>query len=658
MNSIQSIEDRNGARGEIQVEIVREPQGTLDVGSSDTKPGPEAAAGVIGFKVKDDGVGFTDEHMTSFETLDSELKIAKGCHGIGRLLWLKAFDRAKVTSRYRDDSGAGMLRTFRFDGNEGVSEHQNCPCDFDGPTETIVELQRFKEAYREYSRKTTRAIATGLFEHCLWHFMREGGAPHIVVSDGDDTVDVDDVSREYMLSSSQTEIITVKEQPFELTHVRLRTNKSSAHVIAYCAAGRLVKEESIAGKLPGLFGRLGDGDESFVYSCYVVSAYLDRIVRVERTDFDFPDGTDPSLFVPEDITLEEVRSEILKRVQTYLGEYLETNKAAALERVEQFVAQHAPRYRPILSRIPEDEMLVDPGMSAADLELFLHEKLKDIECRLIGDGQAILSPKSTEKYDDYRKRVAQYLDAAADVKKSDLAGYVSHRRVVIDLLGRAIERNEDGKYVREDLIHGLIMPMGKESDEISYDDANLWLIDERLAFHDYLASDKPLTSAKVTGSQCRKEPDIFAINKFDNPILVSESKEPPLASIVVVEIKRPMRDDAKEGEEKSPIEQALGYLEQIRIGGVLTRRGRPLPRSEEMPGYCYVLCDLTDTMKRRCVMHDGILTEDGLGYFFYNKNYRAHVEVISFDRLVKAARERNRAFFDKLGLPTSEVEEP
>ena len=57
-------------------------------------------------------------------------------------------------------------------------------------------------------------------------------------------------------------------------------------------------------------------------------------------------------------------------------------------------------------------------------------------------------------------------------------------------------------------------------------------------------------------------------------------------------------------------------------------------------------------------MHDGILTEDGLGYFFYNKNYRAHVEVISFDRLVKAARERNRAFFDKLGLPTSEVEEP
>ena len=48
-------------------------------------------------------------------------------------------------------------------------------------------------------------------------------------------------------------------------------------------------------------------------------------------------------------------------------------------------------------------------------------------------------------------------------------------------------------------------------------------------------------------------------------------------------------------------------------------------------------------------MHDAIRTSDGLGYFFYNKTFRAYVEVISFDRLVNSAKERNKAFFDKLG---------
>lgn len=46
----------------------------------------------------------------------------------------------------------------------------------------------------------------------------------------------------------------------------------------------------------------------------------------------------------------------------------------------------------------------------------------------------------------------------------------------------------------------------------------------------------------------------------------AEGQRLPLASIVVIEIKRPMRNDAAAGEAKDPIEQALGYLERIRDG--------------------------------------------------------------------------------------------
>ncbi len=46
-------------------------------------------------------------------------------------------------------------------------------------------------------------------------------------------------------------------------------------------------------------------------------------------------------------------------------------------------------------------------------------------------------------------------------------------------------------------------------------------------------------------------------------------------------------------------------------------------------------------------------TRDGMGYFGYNKHFQAYIEVISYDQLVDMAMERNRAFFDKLGLPSS-----
>ena len=105
------------------------------------------------------------------------------------------------------------------------------------------------------------------------------------------------------------------------------------------------------------------------------------------------------------------------------------------------------------------------------------------------------------------------------------------------------------------------MPMRETSDSIiSEDCGNLWLIDERLAFHSYLASDKTIKSMPITSDDSTKEPDICAFNVFSNPILVNEGRSMPLASITIIELKRPMRDDAKTGEKEDPILQTLIYL--------------------------------------------------------------------------------------------------
>jgi hypothetical protein len=351
-----------------------------------------------------------------------------------------------------------------------------------------------------------------------------------------------------------------------------------------------------------------------------------------------------------EITLSDIRQGVLAEIERFLACELATARNASKERISTFVSQKAPRYRPLLSRFDEAKLVADPTVSDRELELQLHRQLQDIEHEIIADGHIILSGSGGSWEDEsYVEQVHEYMDKVEDLKMSDLAGYVSHRRVVLDILDGLLKVDPQGKYVREERVHSLLMPLRATSMDVGPEASNLWIIDERLAFHDYLASDKTFRSMPVTGSDSTKEPDIMAL-RLNNPMLVSENEHMPLASIVVVEIKRPMRNDATD-DDKNPISQALDYLERVREGGLRTAAGRPIPKSESVPGFCYVIADLTPTMISRCKDADLRPTSDGLGYFGFNNPRGAYVEVISFDRLINAATERNRAFFDKLGLP-------
>lgn len=652
VNSIHSIEEsgKNARDGNITIEILRDPQARMELDDETSKRGPVAQNEIIGFKITDNGVGFNKINFQSFETLDSDHKIDKGCRGVGRLLWLKAFKRVGIISIFKQNDGL-VKRIFSFDAQDGVSE----PMDqnlMNGEISTTIHLDSFNEEYRKAAPKTTYKIAESLLEHCLWYFVREDGVPVITLKDDEESLTLDDLYDEYMVASADTDTITIKEQTFELTHIKSRASAAKTHSLAYIAASRFVKEESIERKIPGLYGRLSDENGEFLYTCYISSDFFDERVRPERTGLDIVENAE-GLIAETEISYKDIREAVLGKVKNYLADYLDGNLQASKERVDTFVATKAPRYRPIMSRIPQEQLNIDPNISDKDLDLTLHKHLYEIERQILDEGHSIMVPKSSESPEEYQERLQKYLAATEDIKKSDLANYVSHRKVILDLLETAIQRNDDGKYVREELIHELIMPMRKDSTEVFLDSCNLWLLDERLAFHDYLASDKTLNAMPITDSTATKEPDICALDVCDNPILVADGQSLPLASITVVEIKRPMRNDAKAGEDHDPIEQALGYLNRIRDGKVKTAKGRPIPNSQDIPGYCYVACDLTDSVINRCKMLDLTPTSDHMAYFGFHKAFKAYIEVISFDRLVQAAKERNRAFFDKLGLPTT-----
>jgi hypothetical protein len=650
VNGLQAIDTCFGddvGQGRLQVRIERSTQGEFEFEASG--PGRAALEPIVGFSVEDNGEGFTTDNMRSFETLDSDYKADMGCRGVGRLLWLKAFDKVSVRSAYRDRDGALRTRQFRFSVDRDV-EYGDAPGGF-SDAGTVVHLEGFKEAFQKNAPKTVDAIAREVFEHCIWYFLRPGGAPDVTIVDSE-VVSLNDLMDEFVYSALPPTTVVVKGETFGMVNLCLTSlARNPTPRLYWCAANRVVFEENLSGKIPGLYGKLRDKASSeFTYVCYLSSDYLDSHVRADRTAFDIEERFVDDTLIDE-ISVEDIRSAVLEEVERILSDELAVAREEGEVRVSEFVSNRAPRYRPVLSRLESLGVTVDPSIKDADLELLLHRNLQKLEAAALVEGHKVFAEAGSEPPEDYENRLTAYLETVNDINMSDLAAYVSRRRVILDLLAKFIRVNEQGRYSREDAVHSLLMPMRKDSNEIGTDASNLWIIDERLAFHDYLASDRTLSSMPITGSESTTEPDILSTRLVDMPVLASEGEGMPLASIVVIEIKRPMRNDATE--DKDPIQQTLDYVRRVRSGGVLTASGRPIPASENSPAFCYIVADLTPTMLRRCEYASLRKTHDGLGYFGFNEPMKAYIEVTSFDGLINAATERNRAFFDKLGLPSS-----
>lgn len=654
VNGIQAIDTRFGddaGQGRLSVRIQRSQQTELDLGPAG--PGRTPLRPIVGFTIEDNGVGFTPENMDSFETLDSEYKAGIGCRGVGRLLWLKAFDKVSVRSAYED--GAGRLRTrhFKFSVERDVEQVavSDEVDDFDEPG-TVVHLDGFTEDYQRNARKSVEAIAREVLEHCIWYFIRPGGAPEVTVADDDGAISLQALMDESALSSMSTTTIEVKGRKFDMANLFHRSaGRNLTPRLYWCAANRVVFDENLTGKVPGLYGRLKDeSSEEFTYVCYLSSDFLDAHVRADRTAFDISEHA-AGATLEDDISLDDIRSAVLNKVEEILATSLSVAREEGKARVHDFVSTRAPRYRPVLTRLESLGVTVEPSMKDADLELLLHENLQKLEANTLAESQAMFAKADSMPLEEYKERLDRYLATVTDINRSDLAAYVSRRRAILDVLHRLVRVNEQGKYSREEEIHKLLMPMRTDSNELGTEGSNLWIIDERLAFHDYLASDKTLKSMPITGSESTREPDILATRLVDKPVLAAEGEKFPLSSIVVVEIKRPMRDDASE--DKDPIQQCLDYVDLVREGKVLTASGRPIPESQEVPAFCYIIADLTRTMAKRCEYANLQRTQDRLGFFGFNAPAKAYIEVVSFDALFNAATERNRAFFDKLNLPSS-----
>ncbi|MEA5161717.1 hypothetical protein U5903_13140, partial [Cereibacter johrii] len=374
VNSIHAIEDRFSRAldvsnlGEVRVHILRDA--TQE--SFDLAPGRKPERSIIGFTVTDNGIGFDSANWEAFNQLHFTNKRDKGCRGVGRLTWLKAFDDVSIKSYFKEGD-ALKTRDFRFSGRDEVTGGDPFDDTQSSDTGTTVRLMGFRSEYAKAVEKTAETIAARLLEHTLWYYVRSAGVPRIVVTDDqiDDPIELNDLFDAQMHGGSDHKTFTIKDVQFDITHVKFRARADRKHVLAFCAGQRLVSEAPL--EIRGLTASVSDGDGPFRYAGYIVSDFLDGRVVAERTGFDLEDDID-GLFSETEISRADIRRAANPLIVEFLGDALEANIQAGQERLDEFVTKKAPHYLPILRYIGDDEVFVDPSTSDALIDRELHSR--------------------------------------------------------------------------------------------------------------------------------------------------------------------------------------------------------------------------------------------------------------------------------------------
>ncbi len=643
VNSIQSIEEKsNKEENTIRIEIIRDQDQQI----LDTKE-LNALQPVKDIIVEDTGVGFNDENFNSFKLADSTYKVSKGGKGNGRFIWLKTFDEVAVTSSYVADNGEFLTRDFDFILDQEpirYSESSRTVRD----VKTRIHLKGLKTPFIEAIPKKLETIALRIIEHCISYLVLDN-CPSIIIGDEAESINLNYLFKEKVLISNEYEKLNVNGNEFTLMHVKSLKSDGNENNIHLCANKRSVVSKRLSTWLTPLESKLELEDgEKFFYSAYVSGDVLDCNVNLERTGFTIDDNERDLI---KDISLADIESESISKIKLYLNEYLEPINRKKIEIISNHINNQSPQYKPLLKyKQNRLESIKLSNLDREKLEIELFKINQELNFEIKKEGEKLLSQNIDDirNIEEYKKNYSEYLEKENLLGATSLAQYVVHRKVILKLLETGIKLQE-GKYRKEEYIHNLIFPMRAETEDISYEQHNLWIIDERLSYHYYLASDISMNKNKeLKGIDDLDRPDLII---FDKPLVMVNQDENPYQSIVVVEFKRPMRDNYKD--DSNPIEQVFEYVKKIRCGTEMDKNGRLIRANANTPIYLYVICDLTPSMIRHADNASLFETPDRGGYFGYNINPKinASIEVISFDKLLIDANKRNRVLFDKLFSP-------
>lgn len=575
VNSIYAIEDAKflgiePQKGTVSIHILRDDQERLPIdGITDD------VNDIVGFVVLDNGIGFTEANMQSFMQSDSTYRLEKGGKGIGRFSWLKTFQAAKIDSRYIED-GEWRQRKFVFSLDESDINDMAYPIKEQEENCTRIELSSYKPEYQKYVPKEGKKIATIVMHHCFLYLM-SSICPRIEVIDGERVYCVNEMF-ESLLKRDENDIeFEVMGENFHLLHCFISDPMLEGNRLYYFANERKVQEIDLDKRIVNLSKKIYK-EKNYYYIGVVSGQYLDENVNENRDSFAIPYEADK-----EELSIKEITDAAVSIIEDRLKGYLSVMQDKKEKHIKKYVKENAPQYTHLLRYMSGEIAAIPPGLTDRRLDDELYKIKREFDNQVKEENEKILKvlQVGAVNYNDYQEKLQKQFSKISDANKASLSEYVAHRKVVLDLLKLGLRSKDLEKYNKEEYFHDLIYPMRQTSEDIEYQSHNLWLIDERLAYADYIASDIPFDNDPKND-----RPDILVL---DHPVAVSDEPNTgrEYETITIFELKRPMRDDYTIA--NNPIIQMINYVSELKTNKMKDKNGRFIRTGENTQFYLYAV---------------------------------------------------------------------
>jgi hypothetical protein len=538
------------------------------------------------FIIEDNGQGFTDENIKSFNYYMSDLKEALGCKGMGRFTYLTICEKVKVNS---------------FNNNKNIS------FDFDRNTDEVVMKTNNEPLIRKtilefIDIKNDRTISTDLImekKEIINHFIStfmfrvKNSKPELTIRLCTDDIEIEVIKSEEYGKDFEEFQFEIKGEKFNIFY-----KKSGASIKGfYCADERSVEKDGL-----NITFKTGNGD-GLLY--FVTSNYFDRNVNDTRNSFSikeennglYDDKIDWKMI--NQILFMKI-DEICTKIGININEKVVKNREASIEAAPYLVAY-------IKQSI---------NMSTAS------EIIKEAKDRFSKDKEYIRDKRNMNN-EDYSERL--YTSTHAE-----LAEYMFDREKIILDIKKDIDNSD--KKSNETIIHKKIMPP-KTSNNIyeSYKDNHLWLFDERFMIYTYAYSD--MTINKILGLDDKDKnvrPDICIFTK---------SKE-DIQDIIIIELK---------GSDATGEKNAAGLNEINKYTKKIKDYFEENSREVRIWSYLITSLSDTakDDLNNMEGIHKAY-TPKGEMFYIYNSKLNATTHIYSLETMVEDAMARNQLFLDIL----------
>lgn len=426
-------------------------------------------------EIIDNGDGFNDKNLESFNSYRSDYKKHLGCKGVGRFIFLKLFKNIEITSQNK-------IINFDFNGvkvdklNNNLKTHISFLNPINSP---IINLDNIQE---------------GIKEHFLVYFQ--------MLKNTNKNVAIEILNNNKLLGIIKNEDIQnfeikeffIKNYSFKMSYIFGSNLKSEGF---YAANNRIVVKNSNLEQ-----DRKLELPKEIKIFFILESKYFDENVNKERNELQiYPKQTNSLDF--HNLNWEDIHNELYTEIQDIcLENNFDINKKIKENK------QNALKEYPYLAGYLKDR-------NELNVKNMIHFAKKDFNAEKDFIREA--KNKNNKDYEVILNKVTQ----------AELAEYIFDRNRVIDKLKEHVRNNSIEKE-----IHNLFMKQKTADMGQNYKTNNVWLFDDRFMSYDKIFSDKQIKEIFPELAKNLNRPDILCIisNTYDkkkiNDILLIEFKRP------------------------------------------------------------------------------------------------------------------------------------